>query len=79
MHIIDYPEIETFFIATNNDQSMCHYGAIASNQCLSTGLVNIQTYDNQAEWIEQLKTFDIVINPETNEVDYVTEEENEVK
>lgn len=79
MHIINFPEIETFFIATNNDQSMCHYGTIASNQCLSTGLANIQTYDNQAEWIEQLKTFDIVINPETNELDYVTKEENEVK
>ena len=79
MHIIDYPEIETFFIATNNEQSFCHHGAIASNQCLSTGLANIQTYENQAEWIEQLKAFDIIINPETNEVDYVTEEENEVK
>ena len=54
--------IDTWFIAKNEDNSVIHYGYCPANTELDTGQPIVEEYDNEADWLVRLT--ELGITPE---------------
>ena len=60
--MIETPNIDTWFICRNEDNTVIHYFFNPANNQVGTGLPIIEEYDNEADWLERLK--ELGITPE---------------
>lgn len=52
MHEIKNPNVKTFFIANSGDEYS--FGAIETDQCMTTGLDNIEVFEDEALYQNRL-------------------------
>lgn len=57
MKEIKYPSVRTFFIANTGDEYS--FGVVEVNQCMETGLDNIEVFENESIYIARLKEIGI--------------------
>lgn len=57
--MIETPNIDTWFICRNEDNSVIHYFFNPANNQVGTGLPIIEEYDNEADWLVRLKELGI--------------------
>ena len=52
MHEINYPKVTTYFIANTDD--VYSWGQVDPDQCMTTGLKEIQIFTDEKEYLETL-------------------------
>ena len=57
MHEINKPTQITYFLAFSNDETICHYGKINTNQCLTVNQPNLETFFVKQDWIVRAADF----------------------
>jgi len=60
--MIETPNIDTWFICRNEDNTVIHYFFNAANHEMATGQPIVEEYTNEADWLERLK--ELGITPE---------------
>ncbi len=60
--MIETPNIDTWFICRNEDNTVIHYFFNPANNQVGTGQPIIEEFDNEADWLERLK--ELGITPE---------------
>jgi hypothetical protein len=61
-YMIKTPNIDTWFICRNEDNTVIHYFFNPANNQVGTGQPIIEEFDNEADWLERLK--ELGITPE---------------
>lgn len=64
MHEIDKPAQITYFLAYSVDETICAYGKIEPNQCMTTGQANLETFLVKQDWIDRAVDFGLIIDPD---------------
>lgn len=54
---INYQEVKTYFVATGPD--CFSYGEINPDQCMSTGLPNVEVFDNEEDYKNRLLELEV--------------------
>lgn len=60
--MIETPNIDTWFICRNEDNTVIHYFFNPANNQIGTGQPIVEEYTNEADWLERLK--ELGITPE---------------
>lgn len=56
-HSINYPIVKTYFIARSGD--IFSHGSVDIDTCMTTGLDEIETFDNEQDYVRKLKELNI--------------------
>lgn len=65
-HEVNYPEIKTYFIGRLPNGYSSH-GVIEPTQCMTTGLEELETFTDEAQYLARAAELGIVIESEENE------------
>lgn len=60
--MIETPNIDTWFICRNEDNTVIHYFFNPANNQIGTGQLIVEEYTNEADWLARLK--ELGITPE---------------
>ena len=69
MEVILYPEPKKFFIA--NTDGVYAFGEVNPDQCMETGLINIEVFEGEAIYIARLQELNLtqIVEPNTLEAE----------
>lgn len=65
--MIETPNIDTWFICRNEDNTVIHYFFNPANNQIGTGQLIVEEYTNEADWLARLKELGITPEPPVEE------------
>lgn len=62
MDNIIYPTPPLYFVTWTDaePEPIVAHGKVESDQCMATGLVNVETFENEQDYLDRLSNFNII-------------------
>jgi hypothetical protein len=64
---IDKKNEKLWWVITNDDESIIHYGVLEPGNVVESGQTKLKTYNTEISWANKLLTYDIIVTGETSD------------